>query len=830
MTQTPESARPRRSLYLGLFLITMATLLFELGLTRIFSVVMYFHMAFFAVSVTLFGMAFGGVIVHFLPRVFTVERAQLWMARSALAFSATTIGALAALLAIRFDLTSNTKLIGQICVVSVALAVPFTFSGVAVALALTRFPRKTNLMYGFDLAGAALGCLLFAPFMTALGGPGFILMVALAVAVAGVVLMLGLDPAEHTVGLVASFVILAAATLLVVKRDNFEAFKLRYIRGAEMDPKAFAFEGWNAISRVTVYPDRGNAEGVAPVFYKQALADQQTILIDTFAATPILKFDGRNFDQVFYPFHDISYLVHVVKKNASMAIIGVGGGRDVLAARCWGQPDIEGIEINSRVREALVDKFNDYAGRPTDWPGVKMYLDEARSHIARSGKQYDIIQASLIDTFAATAAGAFVLTENALYTTDGWNMFFDHLKPDGILTMSRWYTEGMPVESIRLVALARATLESRGMKDAQKHILMARTPQPVNRAAQPVATICVKNTPFTDAEVDAFEKWTAENQLIPLVSPRRIYAAEMEGMLTAPDMMAYARAYPFDLTPPTDSRPFFFDVLRWRDIFKPEFRQGGEYIKTINLKPLIMLGTLLATVTIMAFCLVVIPLLIQGRMRGRQTSPLGKRLGMMLFFIMLGLAYLTIELTLMQRFTVFLGHPSYSLTVCLFTMLLASGLGSMAAPRLFPMRTDADAPRRLTQLSLTIVLIQVLTLFVALYVMGNFVAASTPMRVFLTAAVIFPMAFLMGMPFPLAVQAASRTPDAPLAWYWGLNGAFSVCASVLVVTLAHTIGLTWAFLCGSACYLIAAFAGRAFGTAEEKRDLEPDPALAATRS
>lgn len=810
--------RPGFSLYLGLFLITLSTLLFELGLTRIFSVILYYHMAFFAVSVTLFGMAFGGVIVHFFPRVFTAERAQLWMGRLTLAFALTTAAALAAMLSIRFNISQNKILAFQLFLVSVILAIPFTCSGAAVALALTRFPRQTNLLYGIDLAGAALGCLLFAPLVTLFGGPGFILAVALLIALAALFLAIG--NALKTRGRLQVALALLATLLLgalIHQRDSIPGLQVRFMRGGVMDRDKIAFEGWNAISRVTVHPGLGNAEGVAPAFFKNSLSEQYTILIDTLAATPILKFDGKSFDKLFYPFHDISYAVHAVRKNARVAVIGTGGGRDVLAAKAWGQPEVVGIEINSRVLEALTKRFSAYAGNPLAWPGVTIVQDEARSYLARSPKKFDIIQASLIDTFAATAAGAFVLTENALYTMEGWNVFLDRLTDGGILTMTRWYTTGNPVESVRLLALARAALEARGIKNPQAHILMARSPQPANPQAQPLATILVKKTPFTDAEIRGFETWIQANQLSILVTPRRIETDDLRGVLTTPALAQFTNRYAFDISPPTDNHPFFFDVLRWRDIAKKEFRQGNNYIFSINLKPLVMLGSLLITVIAMAFAFIVIPLVIEGRLRGRTRPalPLGRRLGMMLYFIMLGLAYIMIELTLMQRFTVFLGHPGYSLTVCLFTMLLASGLGSMVAPRLFRAPDWAAIPRQLVRVNLTVFCILLVTLALALAAMHRFVAAPTALRILLAGASIAPAAFFMGMPFPLAIQAAARRPQAPLAWFWGINGAFSVCASVLTVAIAHSAGLTGAFLCGAACYLLAALAGLAFGPARE---------------
>ncbi|MCL5270304.1 MAG: hypothetical protein M1457_07100, partial [bacterium] len=282
---TTPSGRPGGAIYAGLFLITLSTLLLELGLTRLFSVLIYYHMAFFAVSVTLFGLAFGGVIVHFFPGVFHPDRAGRWMSRMSMAFALTTVAALAVMLAIRYDMANNRVIVGQLILVSLALAVPFTCSGVAVALALTRFPRQTNRLYCADLAGASLGCLLFAPLIARLGGPGFIVGVAVITALAAVVLVLGdARGPGGSARLAGALAVMAVAGLLLAFSGNLRFLQIHFLRGYSHDPRQMAFQGWNSISRVTVYPDTGHAMGVAPENYEKSAGPQFTILIDTFAA------------------------------------------------------------------------------------------------------------------------------------------------------------------------------------------------------------------------------------------------------------------------------------------------------------------------------------------------------------------------------------------------------------------------------------------------------------------------------------------------------------------------------------------------------------------
>jgi hypothetical protein len=804
-----DPSQPRPLLYAGLFLVTLATLLLEIGLTRIFSVIIYYHMAFFAVSVTMFGLAFGGVIVHFRSSIFTPEKTPLWMYRFTLAFAVSVAVALALMLAIRFDVTRNRILVPQLLLVAVMLAAPFTCGGVAVALALTRFPRRTNLLYGWDLAGAALGCLLYAPLMTWLGGPRFVLAVA---ALLGLAALLLAAAAGGRARQWTALIVMSVLAGLTLRGDRMSLFHMRYLRGSVVAIDEFAWEGWNSISRVTVSHDGlSQSAGIAPQLEEMDIGPQRTLIIDSLAATPILKGNG-DFDRYYFPHHDVSYAAHALRREGRVAVIGVGGGRDVVAALACGQREVVGIEINGRIIEAFTRVFADYAGNPLDWPGFTLVHDEARSYLTRGRRPFDIIQASLIDTFAATAAGAFVLTENGLYTVEGWRVFLDHLEPDGILTMTRWYIKSNPVESVRLLALARAALEDRGVEEPRRHILMVRTPTQPDTPAQPLATILVSPTPFASADIDAFEKWAAANELIVLATPDRLADPLLAEVLEAPDLKALVAGYRFDISPPTDNRPFFFDVLRWRDILARQYRQGSDYIFSIGLKPIIMLGTLLLTVVVLAAGLVVVPLMLENRRRGGEWRRLSRtrRAGLVTYFIMLGLGYLLVELTLIQQLSLFLGHPAYSLTVCLFTMLLASGVGSMVAPRLAG-SPDADlAVARLRRLLALLFVVLLLTLAAAVGCLQALIALPTPARILAAGLVIVPAGLLMGMPFPLGIQLAARRPYAPLAWFWGINGAFSVCASVLTVVLAHGFGLRAAFICGAACYLIAALACASF--------------------
>lgn len=812
-------ALPGITVYLGLFFVTISTLLLQLGLTRIFSVIMYYHMAFFAVSITLFGIALGGVIVYFLPFVFRKHLASFWMAFFCMVFAGTTVYALAHLVDQKIWIHEYAGVVRRLIRLSLVLAIPFTASGIVVALALTQYPRRVHRLYGFDLAGAAAGCVLFAPLISQFGGPGLVLWVVALSALAAFVFGLG---QRHSVwGRIAAAVLLAGfvgSCVLAWRGPTMHAFTMRYARGYDYPVDALVYDRWNSISRISAGEAKGVAEGVAKGLAAQAVEDRILLLIDTFAATAIIGFDGKNFSEMFYPFHDISYAAHSIFESRGddattrIAVIGVGGGRDILAAKAWGHDEVVGLEINPLCIDAFTQEFADFAGKPLEWPGVRYVHDEARSYLTRTDEEYDLIQASLIDTFAATSAGAFVLSESSLYTIEGWNVFLSKLKQDGMISMTRWYSPGTPVESIRLLSLARASLEAHGVKDPQEHLIMSRMIEIGNPESQPMATLVVKRSPFTPDEVAAFAAWTESNQFQLLLAPGHATAPELDGVLNSPTLDDYVRTHPFRIDPPTDDQPFFFDVLRWRDVFQRDIREGSDYISQINFKPIVMLVTTLGVLAFMCLIFIIVPFIIEGLLqRNQQASMSGvRRAGIVIYFVMLGLGYMMIELSLIQRFAIFLGHPSYSLTACLASMLLSSGIGSMFTDRLFGMKDSIQGAGVIRRANFIVVGLLVCTWVLASLAWAHAAAFSTPIRIALTVLIIAPPAFFMGMAFPLAMKASAFRARAPLGWYWGINGAFSVCASVLTVIIAHQSGLRFAFGCGVACYVIAALVAKSF--------------------
>src|SRR2546425_4223180 len=386
--------------------------------------------------------------------------------------------------------------------------------------------------------------------------------------------------------------------------------------------------------------------------------------IDSGAATVITKFDG-NLNAVEHLKYDVTALAHYLRNPTSVLVIGIGGGRDILTSLAFGQRHVTGVEINPDILRLLTRRFGQYSGSLQNNPDVTLVHDEARSYVARSLESYGIIQASLIDTWAATSAGAYVLTENGLYTKEAWVTFLNHLTPDGILTMSRWYFETQPAEILRLAALATASLTDMGVADPRQHIIIVRN--------QGVATIMVAKRPFSGADIDTVTKISKDMEFQPVLTPRSAERPEFEAISTPGQYEHLTRTYPLNIAAPTDDSPFFFHMLRTGDLLKPSTFQG---MNQLNVKAVNVLGRSLVIVTGLSAIAIIGPLLFRRKVREAGSARL------MTYFAAIGVAFMMVEIGQLERLIVFLGHPIYGLTVVLFVLLLSSSIGSFYSHRI----------------------------------------------------------------------------------------------------------------------------------------------------
>jgi hypothetical protein len=741
----------------------------ELFLTRIFSVTMWYHFAFMAISLAMFGLAAGAVLVEVMKK----RDSHLTLASTGLAFAISSVVCFVAQL--HMPVNPETE-VAWTALAFATISVPFVFAGIVICVTLTRFPEHTGSLYAVDLAGSAAGCVLTIPILNHIHAPTAVILNASLAGLAA--LAFGIS-AKHRIRWPAaafSLLLFVAAAL----NQTWKVVDIQWVKGGRTADGLY--EKWNALSRIHVR-ETGSEPfgwGMSPLYRSDRKLDQLYLNIDSGAATVITKFDGdlKPLDHLKY---DITALAHYLRQGASVLVIGVGGGRDILTSLVFGQPKVTGVEINPDILGVLTDRFSSYAGNLHQQPAVRLIHDEARSYVARSPEKFGIIQASLIDTWAATSAGAYVLTENGLYTREAWVTFLNHLTPDGILTMSRWYYEAQPAETLRLAALATSSLRDIGVDDPRRHIAIVRKQDSSDTGQYSVATILVSRRPFLPEETARIRELSSAMGFLPVVTPSFSELPEFVSITTPGRYEELVARYPLNIEAPTDDTPFFFHMLRARDLLKASTYQG---MNEINLKAVKVLGALLTIVVALSLGAIIAPLMIRKKVRQKQSLPL------VIYFAAIGLAFMMVEIGQLERLIVFLGHPIYGLTVVLFVLLTASSLGSLASYRLGQW-------------------IWLLPVLLGIFILAGpavtvrFAGASTPLRVLVSAIMLVPSGFLMGMAFPVGMKEAHSTEDAPTAWYWAINGAFSVISSVLAVIVAVFWGVTMTLLVGLLAYVAA---------------------------
>jgi len=775
-----------RTQFAAIFIISVAVLAYQVLLTRLFSVMLYYHFAYAGISLVMLGLTIGAVHVYVHPDRFTTARLGQEWAQAALLFSLTGV------LAVMWFIYSPGSLppIVAVPLVDVSMlvfVVPFVFSGICVTLILTRSAFSIGRLYAADLAGAAAGCIGIVALLFVLDPISIFFAIA---AFVGVAAMLMAPPGTRLLReariLTALF---AAATLLQGGLYLTDHDHLRLIWAKAKPQDHLLFERWNALARVRVVPysamyvlNHDHPFGWGFGHDRSQTIDQYALDIDADAATVMTRFDGHDLSPFAFLGNDVINMGYHIRPVDRVAIIGVGGGRDVMSALYFGAKHITGIEINPAIFEALTERFADFTGHLDRRPDVCLVRAEARSWINHSAGNFDLIQVSLIDTWAATAAGGLTMSENKLYTVDAWREFLARLAPGGELVVSRWFDPvSHRAEFYRLLSLAAEALRARGVPDLaiRGHILAFNANQ--------IVTVAVSPTVFPAAEVAAARAAATQEGFRVLIDPATAWDSVSATIASGQATPAFYDRLALDLTAPTDNRPFFF--YTWKPFSGTVPVDSGQDVNAASLVMCLLLaGTLLGTVFFVFWPLA-------RHARGVSLRAMAPYLG---YFGAIGVAFMLIEISQMQRLMVFLGHPIYGLTVVLFTLLLAGGAGS------FTVGPGAGSWRRPALLCGVLCATGLLTPLVTQVL----APAGLVVRVVASVALLAPAGFFMGMMFPTGMLLSTRY-RAQQAWFWGINGATSVFASVLGMAMSIEVGIAQTYWAGVVCY--AACFGLALG-------------------
>jgi hypothetical protein len=785
-------------IWLSLFLLSAATLTFEINLTRLFSVAQFYHFAFMIVSIALLGFGASGTALTIFPALQNKKPIQRL---GQLAF-ATGTSILIAFLLINwlpfdsFSIAWDPRQVWILILHYVALAAPFFFSGMALGFLLSTFPQSAGMTYAINLFGSATGCIIALIVPSYLGGEGTVMLSITLASTAGMISIPRLQHIRQPLVLATSMLFLFSLFDLGLRLAGKPSFNFLELRISQYKSLSYAlqFPGsqvihrqWNAFSRIDLVRS-GSIHSVPGLSYRylQPLPPLDGLLVDGDDLSPILE-PSTDSDFVAYLPNAVAFQL---RPQSSVLILEPRGGLDILTALALSSERVTVIQINPLIVSA-VPIYQD--------PRVRVFVESDRSYLRRAESKYDVIILSFASSFHPVRSGAYTLAEDYRYTVESFQDALAHLARDGLLVATRWLQDP-PSEDLRLFALAVTALEKEGA-DPRKQIVAFR--------GFNTATILLKNTSFTSDELSSIRSFLSERafdlsyapDILPEetnqynILPESKYYESYVSLLNSNPREAFYENYQYDVRPPTDNHPFFGHYFKWTQA--PQIiAEFGKAWQPFGGAGYFVIVALLLLAIILASMLIVLPVALWKRANRSFVSPFPVR--NLIYFGLLGFAFLFVEIPLLQRFILYLGNPAFAFTTVLFSLLFFSGLGSRFSDRI---------PPRLS-LALLVILIFATSLLLP-YFFSWTLGLPLTIRLGLTALLLSPIGFLMGVPFPAGIRlmkqgqfarSGNEAQDGEVAWVWAVNGASSVVASILSALLALTFGFSWVLTLGALCY------------------------------
>jgi hypothetical protein len=786
--------------FLGLFLISLATLLLELSLTRVLSVSLWYHFGFLVISTALLGFGASGVTLALWTGLREKHNLDSALGILGLLFALSVVASFWLMQKIPFDPFSVAVEHWQLLLMPlyfVVAAIPFFWSGLAISLLLTRGSGDVNRLYAYDLVGAGIGCALVTFTIPKFGGSGAVLFSAFVGALAAICFSGWTRRTVSSASAIVAVLLLGAS----FRGDRLLSIHVSANKLPAGPSRVPVYSAWNTLSLVEVFeghPPKGPAlrrmiidAGTAATGMQDLRPDVQTVM------------QQRPDDVV-----DDSRIVYVGKQSPRILIIGSGGGGQVLTGLKENAASITAVEINPTINDIVSHRMNDFWGNLFHQPSVNLVTDEGRSFVRRSREKYDAIISVHTISNAAVASGALSLAENYVLTREAFEDYLAHLTADGFIYFTR------PEFQIpRLFATAREAFAQRGLGGIEGHLLAFAYPTTLMGGGLPnrqtfLAGFLLKKSALQPDEVKQMRMLLNIGSAQP-DAPHILYAPDethsgsiYDQIVRAADVNQVYRSTAVQLAPATDDKPFFnqhtrLSRIRWSTIVDL-FSQKQAFAARMALEDrpvaeVTLIILFLQAVIIAALC-ILLPLSIFDR-RGLATAGRWNWLG---YFSALGLGFIMIEIALLQRFLLFLGQPIYTYAIVLAGLLIFTGAGSYVAGKW------KDEPQRTLRRVLPIALLVILaTAVITPLVFAAALGLPLPARIVIAVVLIAPLGFMLGMPFPLGLRLVMRESSAFGAWAWGVNGFFTVIGTVLALMLGMMAGFRMVLLLSCLCYAIA---------------------------
>lgn len=779
-------------------LLSAAALAYEILLTRLFALIQWHHFAYMMISVAMLGYGAAGTLVA-LHRDALLRRFEPAFAAAAGLFGVAAVACFLLAQAIPFNPLEafwDGRQFLRLALIYLCLFLPFLFAATALCLAFSRYGDEAPRLYSADILGAAMGSLgvvgllFLVPPMRALAMTG-----GLGLLAAAVVLRSSWG-ARAALLLVAVLLAALPQAWLELRPSPYKDLSqaLRVV-GARV-----LAELSSPLGVLTVVENRQVPLRQAPGLSLAATQEpppQLAVFTDGDGPAAITQFDGRRKPLAYLGFLTSALPYHLLQRP-HVLVLGAGSGQDVLQALYHQVLSVDALELNPQMLELVQDRFAAFSGRPYSRPGVRAHSAEARGFVAGSSAHYDLIQLSLVDAYGASSAGLHAVSESYLYTVEALRDDLRRLAPGGMLTITRWIALP-PRDLLKLAATAIVALEADGVRAPGQRLALIR--------GWKTGTLLVKNGDFIPGELTRIRAFCRERSFdvdwLPDLRPAetnrynrlaRPWFSEAMQALLGPGRAQFLERYKYFIKPASDDRPYFFHFFKWSSL--PEWlalrERGGMPLMEWGYPVLV---ATLVQASLASLVLILLPLVLAGR-----RLPRVGRGRVIAYFSALGLGFMFVEIAFIQKFMLFLSHPLYAVAVVLCGFLLFAGLGSRWSGRL-----KGRLPERRVRLAVAaIVGIALAYMFLLPELFRLLAGLPDAARIALSMGLIAPLAFFMGMPFPLGLQRLAAMAPALLPWAWAINACASVVAAVLATLVAMHLGFNAVVILALLAYMAAA--------------------------
>ncbi len=796
----------QRPPYLSLTLLSAAILAYEILLIRLFSIIQWHHFAYMIIGLALFGFGISGAIISSCQKWFINRYISVYIS-IILLFGLTAFFCFYAAQSFPLNIEEVFWDISQsayLAFIFILLAVPFTVAAAGICLSLMRYKTHTGPVYSASLAGSGIGSILGVLLLYIVHPETVLIIISIFSFGAGLIASIELD---KILKVKRALIVVLLSTLLVLLNQTLDL---------EMSPykplqQSLHIDGTKIVKTKTSALGLINVIENVSLPLRHAPGLSLNTVIEPLPQLGVYT-DGDNFTAITrYPEHmgNLEYLdqtssalAYHLSQPKTVLIADAGGGAGVLQALYHGASEIDATETNSQIIELVNKDFQNFSGKLYSRTNVSIHNMTNREFVTHTKNKFDFIQISSPDSYSASSTGLYALNENYSYTTEALKLYLSKLNPGGYLSITSWITLP-PKETIKLLATAIRVLKDSSLQPPDLRLILIRSWQ--------TSTLLIKNGLLTESDTKLVLNFCNNrsydvayipnikndqvNQYNILNSPIYYQAALA---LLGPDYDSYLEKYKFNIVPASDNRPYFSNYFKWSAF--------GEILNLLDKggMPLVEMGYIALIIILsisiaLGVVITIIPICVLLR-RSPSMADRMDYLRLFLYFFCIGLSFIMLEIAFINRFLLFLHHPIFSVATIITSFLLFAGIGSL---------NSGYIAKKIGHKETFFLALVSITSICLLYNSGIdnlflfFTNQSFFIRVVISIFLLSPLAFFLGMLFPLALSGVLRKANALVPWLWAVNGCASVIGTSLATLLAMHCGFQFVILLSVSLYLIA---------------------------